>query len=170
MPSTFSRPKFPHRPFPPPSFLYVRNYLLQDESRQAHTAKMEAATALLARAKSSSTQPPKGATNNKTPSAPIFSPSKNNSNKNKKRKSNDGVARPHANGEPGPQKSQAGGAPQATWGAATNPWTGLVQAWQMPLWRPQGPGLLGPRPVQQPALTTSTQPGPFINLNTYAPQ
>jgi hypothetical protein len=26
---------------PPPSFLYVRNYLLQDESRQAHTTKMD---------------------------------------------------------------------------------------------------------------------------------
>jgi hypothetical protein len=47
------------------------------------------------------------------------------------------------------------------WGAATNPWTGLVQAWQMPL---------GPHPVHQPVLSAPTHPGPFIDLNTYALQ
>jgi hypothetical protein len=32
---------------PPPTFLFVRSYLLQEEKRMSHTRKMEAATALL---------------------------------------------------------------------------------------------------------------------------
>jgi hypothetical protein len=35
---------------PLPSFLFIRNYLLQDEHRQNHTSKMEAASALMATA------------------------------------------------------------------------------------------------------------------------
>jgi hypothetical protein len=48
------------------SFLFVRNYLLQDENRQFHTAKMEAATTLMATTN-------KGASTTSKPLAPLGS-------------------------------------------------------------------------------------------------
>lgn len=40
---------------PPPSFLYIRSYLMQEEKRIRHTLQMEASTALLAAGSNSST-------------------------------------------------------------------------------------------------------------------
>jgi hypothetical protein len=140
---------------PLPSFLFSRDYLLQEEARQLHTAKMEAASALVAG--SSSTPPTWPPVRPPLPPAPMGQtppPSTSNKNvgknNNKKRKDNDNKKLMSS--------SPSGGAPLPPWSASFNPWTGVVQAWPLLIWLPFAPGLLGPRlgNTSQPALTTGT--------------
>jgi hypothetical protein len=131
---------------PPPDFLFVRSYLIQEERRMANTHKMEAATALLATGSSTSSSPGKS-----TSPASNFSPNKFGSKK--KKKSYDGRSRNNADA---PQQGQAP-PQQQPWGTAYNPWTGVVQFWSMPPWHAPGSSVLGPRPNANQALTASYQ-------------
>jgi hypothetical protein len=143
---------------PLPSFLWVHNYLLQEETRMDRTHKMEAANALLAAGSAPSTGAAgaallattatgaAGATNvSKPPSTPPgFSPTKNGNERKKKRKQSDGKPRGHSGSAPSNLAP-----PQFGW-TAPNPWTGVVQAWPVPLgtWRP--PAAPGARPPVTP--------------------
>ncbi|KAL6634084.1 hypothetical protein ACP70R_026755 [Stipagrostis hirtigluma subsp. patula] len=113
----------------PPSFLYVRSFLMQEELRMAHTNKMEAAQVLLAVGTSSSSSSSRaGASSTSTTST--SSPSKTDNKKNKKRKQGDGKRSGGASTSTSSRPTQA-----PAWGSAYNPWTGVVQAWSMPRWR-----------------------------------
>jgi hypothetical protein len=52
-----------------PSFLHVRNYLLQEENRQLHTTKMEEAMALIATSSKGASVAPKQPSSAPTPSS-----------------------------------------------------------------------------------------------------
>ena len=70
---------------PPPTFLYTKSYLLQEEHRIRHSIQMEAQTALLAAA---TTSP---ASRSIAPSPPPSqAPTHGNNDRRKKRKANDG--------------------------------------------------------------------------------
>jgi hypothetical protein len=125
-------------------FLYVHNYLLQDESRQAHTTKMEAATALLAPRQVLCANATQGHHQHQA-SFHVDIPSV----QEQREQEEEVVARGVLSPMPGP---------------------GLSRHGKCLLWCPQGVGLLCPCPVNQQALTTSTYPGPFIHLNNYALQ
>ncbi|XP_025812997.1 uncharacterized protein LOC112890298 [Panicum hallii] len=119
---------------PPPTFLYARSFLLQEEQYLELTHKMEAATALVA-AGSSSTTGGKYKQASSTTSAPAtFSPSKSGSDRKKKHKQSDGRNRNNTS-TAAPQ--QPAGHSFPSWGLAYNPWTGVVQAWPMPQWCPR---------------------------------
>jgi hypothetical protein len=144
-----------HKPLP--SFLFVRDYLLQEESRQCHTTKMEVASALVVGTTSTpSARPPL------PPQAPAlpatYSSSKNSvkNNNNKKRKAKDNK-KIHS-------LATGTSAPSPPWSTSFNPWTGVVQVLPLLIWRPSAPGLLGPRPgnVQQPTFTASSFQ-PYVN-------
>jgi hypothetical protein len=125
-------------------FLYVHNYLLQDESRQAHTTKMEAATALLAPRQVLCANATQGHHQHQASfHVDILSVQE------QREQEEEVVARGVLSPMPGP---------------------GLSRHGKCLLWCPQGVGLLCPCPVNQQALTTSTYPGPFIHLNNYALQ
>ncbi|WVZ94605.1 hypothetical protein U9M48_040475 [Paspalum notatum var. saurae] len=51
-----------------------------------------------------------------------------------------------------------------------NPWTGMVQAWPVPTWRPPAQGVLGPRPtaVPQQAMMALQAPSYVSDANAYA--
>ncbi|XP_072146630.1 uncharacterized protein [Setaria viridis] len=123
---------------PPPSFLYTRNYLLQEEKRIEHSRKVEAQMALLiATSASSPTKPP--------PSSPTSSPS--NGGGRKKWKASDHKNRSSGSGSnnsPRPSMTTSTLASSPQWAFAYNPWTGVVQAW------PLRPGVLGPGPSTAP--------------------
>jgi hypothetical protein len=108
-----------------PTFLFTRDYLLQEEARQKHTAKMEATSALVAGTTfmlpAWPPVPPQAPT-----SPPSHSPSKNSGkNNNKKRKANDNkkILSP----------SLGTNVVLPPWSVLYNPWTGLVQAWPLPI-------------------------------------
>jgi hypothetical protein len=106
---------------PPLTFLYVRSYLLQEETRMDRTHKMEAATALLATGSNTI-----AGTTTKSPSSlshapPSFFPSKSGNDRKKKRKQSAGRGRNNST-PPAPA-----GATEP-WAPAYNPWTGVVQA------------------------------------------
>jgi hypothetical protein len=141
---------------PLPTFLYIRDYLLQDKVRQAHTAKMEAASTLLATNSSAASVPQQASV--KPPAS--YSPNKKQNPNNKKGKQNGGKKKTsNNNGGSGTPPSSDNIASQASWGPGYNPWTGMVQAWLMPIWRPSGQGLLGPQPPNfQQAMMASSFP------------
>lgn len=149
---------------PLPSFNYVRDYIVQLESGQAHTAKMEAASALLATESASTTPPP--ARPPTTYALPTSTPPASGGDRRKKRKNFDG--KKNNNGG----TSVAGGSPIPAWTPVANPWTGVVQAWPVPIWRPPTSGLLGPRPgnTQQQALVAASFPGDMATFAQAPPQ
>jgi len=109
---------------PPPTFLYTKSYLLQEEHRIRHSLQMEAQTALLAAATTSPASRPIA------PSPPPSqAPANGNNDHRKKRKANDG--RNRQTGGNGGHAAQAGGTPHAgttppQWGPTPNPWHGVV--------------------------------------------
>jgi hypothetical protein len=87
-----------------------------------------------------------------TPTPPLTtSPNKfdGKNNNSKKRKAND-------NKKILVSSSRSGAQP-LPWSAPHNPWTGLDQAWPLPIWWPSAPGLLGscPRKMSQQALAAT---------------
>ncbi|XP_062213834.1 uncharacterized protein LOC133914863 [Phragmites australis] len=150
---------------PPPTFLYTRSYLLQDETRQVHTAKMEAATALLA-AGSASAALSTGAA--PTPTTPSFTPSKTNHTPSKKKRKQSDV---RIRGPHGGISSSTPAASQVPWALAYNPWTGVVQAWPLPQWRSAGSWILGTRPgvPAHSAMMASTPLFVFNNPASFGP-
>jgi hypothetical protein len=117
---------------PLPTFLFTRDYLLQEEARQKHTTKVEVVSALVTGTTSVPSawlpMPPQV-------QAPPYSTSKNSGkNNNKKCKANDNkkISSP----------STGTNVTMPPWLAPYNPWTGLVQAWSAPI----RACLLGPRP------------------------
>jgi hypothetical protein len=80
----------------------------------------------------------------------MYSSSKNSgkNNKKKKRKANDNKKIP--------SPATSNNAPSPPWSTSFNQWTGVIQAWSLPIWHPSALGLLGPWPgnVQQSVLTT----------------
>jgi hypothetical protein len=121
---------------PLPTFLFTRGYLLQEEAHQKHTAKMEAVFALVAGTTPVPPTWPPVPPQVPTP-PPSYSPSKNSDkNNNKKCNANDNKK----------TSSPSTGMHAATppWSTSFNPWTGLVQAWPLPIWHPYVSGLLGP--------------------------
>ncbi|XP_066315052.1 uncharacterized protein [Miscanthus floridulus] len=129
---------------PPPTFLYTKSYLLQEEHRIRHSHHMEAQTALLASTANTS------ASKTATPTPPKLPAASNGANdRRKKRKASDGRNRQNTSGSHGaggPQMHR-GGAPPPQWASAHNPWQGVVQAWPMNTWRPS---VLGSRPSVNP--------------------
>jgi hypothetical protein len=119
-----------------PTFLWVHSYLLQEETRVDRSHKAEAANTLLAAAGSSAGTPTGAAaaglvaTNSSSASKPpaqqmVSSPQKGG-DRRKKRKTYDG--RPRTNsGSP----AQNPASQQQPLGVSC-PWTGMVQAWQVP--------------------------------------
>ncbi|WVZ50486.1 hypothetical protein U9M48_001732 [Paspalum notatum var. saurae] len=161
---------------PPPSFLFTRSYLLQEETRIRNSRKLAAATALLAAnasAKGGTPQPPPPAaanvaTNQQTSNNPLASGGGND--RRKKRKKTDGheqtASTPSGSGAR-PPSAPPGAAP---WTSMYNPWTGMVQAWPVPTWRPPAQGVLGPRPtaVPQQAMMALQAPSYVSDANAYA--
>jgi hypothetical protein len=148
---------------PLPTFLWVHSYLLQEETRLDRTQKMEAANSILAAAKDTSsgaaasalvatlsstgvstgasTGTPSGAS--KSPSTTLsFSPTKGANDRKKKRKQNDGKYRGNSGSNPNNQVSYQ------VHNQAPSPWTGMVQAWQVPPanWRGPATGVPFNRP------------------------
>ncbi|CAN6336081.1 unnamed protein product [Urochloa humidicola] len=119
---------------------------------------MEAATALLAAGSTSSTgTAPKPPSSSSTPPS-TFSPTKGGNDRKKKRKQSDGRGRSNAGAPPTPTTPQPN-----QWSPAYNPWTGVVQAWQLPpaQWRP-GAGVLGNRPnAPSQAMMVANPPSGF---------
>ncbi|XP_062208904.1 uncharacterized protein LOC133910571 [Phragmites australis] len=105
---------------PPPTFLYTRSYLMQEETRMEHTAKMEATTALLATGSSSATSTG-SATKPQSPAPPTFSLSKANNKKKRKQSSTGSTIKSTT-----PTLAPGAGAHATPWGTAYNPWTGVV--------------------------------------------
>ena len=150
---------------PPPTFLYTKSYLLQEEHRIRHSLQMEAQTALLA-----------GTTNPTAPKpvAPAPSPSSGSNHgandRRKKRKASDGRNRQNNAASqgvpPGGQNMHPGAAPPP-WASAYNPWHGVVQAWPMNAWRPS---ILGSRPGVSPpqAMAALSAPTPTMDSNYYS--
>jgi hypothetical protein len=141
---------------PPPTFLYTKSYLLQEEHRMRHSQKMEAQTALLAAASTDQATRP-------TAPAPPSSPGSTNNTyaRRKKRTTNDGRTRQNnTGGHPVPP----GGAPPPPWAMTHNPWQGVVRAWPMNAWRPS---VLGSRPGVHPVSSPPTLPRglPFHERN-----
>jgi hypothetical protein len=141
---------------PPPTFLYTKSYLLQEEHRIRHSQQMEALTALLAAAPNNQALRPA------LSSPPPSQLSTNNSNdRRKKRKANDGRNRQNTSGGHGASSSgppaQSGGATLPPWVMAHNPWRGFVQAWPMNAWHPS---VLGSRPGVHPVSSASALPAP----------
>jgi hypothetical protein len=101
---------------PLPSFLHIRNYLFQKENCQLHTAKMEAATALMATSSKGALAAPKQPSLAPPPSS--SSPSENNNKSQKLRKQSDIIPVVVDNSSQASTKS--------TPPAQYNPWTGLV--------------------------------------------
>jgi hypothetical protein len=135
---------------PPPTFLYTKSYLLQEEHRIRHSQQMEAQTALIAAA--TTTTPPKNVAASQSASQP---PAAGNTDHRKKRKSSDGRNRSNNSGS-------GHGAPTgghlAQWACTPNPWQGVVQAWPMNAWRPS---VLGSRPgVHLPTAAPTSAPPP----------
>lgn len=135
-------------------FNFVRDYLVQNEANQHHSTKMEANTALLAAANtttstgSPSAPPTRLLTNNSAPSPP---PQSGRGDRRKKCKKT-------STGGGGPLGGQPAGVPSTPLDLAYAPWTGIVQAWQMPILHPSGAGFTSPGNAQQPTLTASTMP------------
>jgi hypothetical protein len=120
-----------------PSFLHISNYLLEEENRQLHTAKMEVATTLMATSSKGALASPKLSS---TASPPLSSsPNKNNNKSRKWRKQFDGTLAATGNNSQASTKS--------TTPAQYNPGTGFVQAWPLLQWHPVTSGLLGARPL-----------------------
>jgi len=115
---------------PPSTFLYTKSYLLQEEHRIKYSLQMEAQTALLSAATTSTMTRPIA------PSPPP--PQAHNTIANdcrKKCKASDGRNRQNnsigqsapVGGHPAPHAN----APPPPWATAYNPWQGVVQAWPM---------------------------------------
>jgi histone deacetylase 1/2 len=141
---------------PPPTFLYTKSYLLQEEHRMCHSQKMEAQTALLAAA-------PTGQASRPAAPAPPTGQASNNStyDRRKKKKANDGRNRQNNTGGHGAPSGgppvPPGGAAPPQWAMAHNPWQGVVQAWPMNAWRPS---VLGSKPGVHPVTSAPTLPTP----------
>jgi hypothetical protein len=134
---------------PLPSFLHVRNYLLQEETHRLHTAKMEAATTLMAISSKSTPTAPKQSS--LAPPRPSSSPNKNNNKSRKRRKQSDDTLAVAGTSSQASTKS--------TPTAQYNPWTGLVQAWPLLQWRPATLGLLGTCPPFHHQALLAAAPG-----------
>ncbi|RLN43044.1 hypothetical protein C2845_PM01G14150 [Panicum miliaceum] len=155
---------------PPPTFLYTRSYLMQEEKRIEHSMKMEAQTALLAAGSTSNfSKPP-------TPPQPPSQPPSGGNDRRKKRKAYDSRNRGPNNGASGngngngsrPHTSPSPSAPPH-WASSYNPWTGVVQAWPLNAWRPQQPSVLGSRPGVSPpqAMAVLSAPTPPADNFSY---
>lgn len=152
---------------PPPTFLYTKSYLLQEEHRIKHSLQMEAQTALLAaRDVPARDFPPKSApVSNITNPSPAPSNNAGGGDRRKKRKA-DNRPRP-----PASSTNSAGGnssTPPPPWAAPPNAWQGMVQAWPMHTWRPS---VLAPRPgaPTPAAMTAFTAPAPQPDPGTLPP-
>jgi hypothetical protein len=119
-----------------PSFLHVRNYLLQEENHQLHTAKMEATMALMATSSKGTPATPKQPSSVPAPSSSSLNKHNNKSQKWLKQSDDNPVAFDNSS------QASTKSAPLAQY----NPWTDLVQAWPLQQWRPATSGLLGVRP------------------------
>jgi hypothetical protein len=107
-----------------PQLFSLRNYLLQDERRQNHTTKMEAASAFVATASTGTDGFKQSGTPAPTPAPSLsLTPPKNNSCKRRKQTggSSGSSSTPVAASTKNSQPTPTGGAPH-------NPWTGFVQA------------------------------------------
>jgi hypothetical protein len=101
-----------------PSFLFACGYLLQEESRQSHTTKMEAASALVAGTSSTPPARPPLPPPASTPPATYLSSKNSSKNNNKKRKANDNKKIP--------SPATSNNAPAPMWSSSFNSWTGVV--------------------------------------------
>jgi hypothetical protein len=126
---------------PLPTFLHVCNYLLQEENRQLHTTKMEAAKVTTSKGAPAGVKQP-------TPQAL----SHKNSNKSQKR-------RKHSYGPPTMSANSSQGSTKPAPTAQYNPWTGLVQAWPFLHWHPVTSGLLGTHPPLPHQALLAAAPG-----------
>jgi hypothetical protein len=121
-----------HKPLPSfhkplPSFLFVHDYLLQEESCQCHTAKMEAASILVAG--TSSTPLARPPLPHQAPVLPTtYSPSKNSDKNKNKNKNNNNNKRKANDNKKIPSLAAGNNAPSPPWSTSFNPWTGVIQA------------------------------------------
>ncbi|XP_021321579.1 uncharacterized protein LOC8080606 [Sorghum bicolor] len=146
---------------PPPSFLYTKSYLLQEETRIKHSHQMEAQTALLAAGSAAGQPVSSNAGTKSTPAPPTLPPapavqSGSGGDRRKKRKA-DNRNRQGASSTP----AASAAPPPPQWTSPYNPWQGVVQAWPLNSWRP---GVLAPRPIAAPpsamaALAAQQDPG-----------
>ncbi|XP_066323507.1 uncharacterized protein [Miscanthus floridulus] len=152
---------------PPPTFLYTKSYLLQEEHRIKRSLEMEAQTTLLAAQDTdSSTTVNKAAPAPRPPSpAPASTtPSGGGGDRRKKRKAD------NRNRQSAPSSQPSHTAPPPPqWASSYNPWQGVVQAWPLNSWRP---GLLAPRPGASPpfAMTALAAPPPQQYPGTIPPE
>lgn len=148
---------------PPPTFLYTRSYLMQEENRIRHSLQMEAQTALLAAANTSNASKPAP--------PPSQAPHAGGHDRRKTRKPSDARNRqrnPGGQGAPsGGTSAPSAGAAPPQWASAYNPWQGVVQAWPLNAWRPS---LLGSRPGVNPpqAMAALSAPPPQPDAALYA--
>ncbi|XP_066336115.1 uncharacterized protein [Miscanthus floridulus] len=147
---------------PPPTFLYTKSYLLQEENRIRHSLQMEAQTALIAAATTAPASRPVA------PSPPASqAPATGHNDRRKKRKASDGRNRQNTNGGHAPLAGgpHHAGAQTPQWASAHNPWQGVVQAWPMNVWRPSVLGSrLGVAPPQAMAAFSASLPLPDAAL------
>ncbi|XP_073360059.1 uncharacterized protein [Aegilops tauschii subsp. strangulata] len=73
-----------------------------------------------------------------------------------------GGGRKQAQGGPRQQQQQA----TPPWTYGTNPWTGVVHAYSMPVPRAPAPSILGPRPASHQALFTVRNAAPYSGYDT----
>ncbi|XP_024318094.1 uncharacterized protein LOC104582265 [Brachypodium distachyon] len=132
----------------PLSFLQARSYLIQEERRIKHTAKLEASSAMLAGHSPSSS----------------FVPAKEKDNgsdrgQSTRRRRGGGQQQPQGDGR-NRSSGRNGGAPRNSTptGAPAPPWSGYVHAWQMPF-RTPGTGILGACPGAPQGLAAFLAPG-----------
>jgi hypothetical protein len=116
---------------PPPTFLFVKSYLLHEEHRIRHSHQMEAQTALLAATTTTPATRPMA-----TPPPPSQAPTHGATDRRKKRKANDGRNRQNNSGGQGApsgggQSTPNPSVPPPQWASAYPPWHSVVQAWPM---------------------------------------
>jgi hypothetical protein len=145
---------------PPHTFLSARSYLLLEEQYDAEHDKSAAQHALLAAGGSKPPAPASGANSAARSTTPHTGANtrgdsridncgehrgdnRGNRGRRRGRGNNTGGGSAHQGGFHGQRP------PSSTWMPGLNPWTGMVQAWQMPF-RVPGSGVLGPRPGAPP--------------------
>ncbi|XP_021311906.1 glycine-rich protein DOT1-like [Sorghum bicolor] len=143
---------------PPHSFLSARSYLLLEEQYDKEHAKTATQHALLASGGSKPAPSPDGSSTNTSSTNQQFTPQNNggqggsaprHNNSNRGGGGGGGRGRGRGRGRDRSQQQQHQGGSNArgspAWTPGVNPWTGMVQAWQMPF-RTPATSVLGPRP------------------------
>jgi hypothetical protein len=152
---------------PPPTFLYTKSYLLQEEHRIKRSLEIEAHMALLAAQDTGSSTTVNKATPAPRPPSPApasTTPSGGGGDRRKKRKAD------NRNRQSAPSSQPSHTTPLHHSGRRrTIPWQGVVQAWSLNSWCPS---ILAPCPGVAPssAMTALTAPPPQQYPGTIPPE